>query len=386
MKFQARLREQIGLFASTRMVLNMGTRMVYPFLAAFARGLGVDVATLSLAITARSLAGAFSPFITPLADKHGRKLSMLLGIGMSLAGFLLVTVFPVFWAFVACLIVNFLGMYVYMSTMQAHVGDIVEYSDRGTALSLTEMGWALAFIFGMPVLGLLMQRFGWQAPFPFLAVLSVIAFFFILKRVPNTPPPAVNGSSMDRFKQVFSTPAAVAGLLTSLLLVASNESINLVFGLWMEDSFNLQLAALGFSSAVIGLAEISGEGSGALLVDRLGKKRAVYLGMGALLVVALALPYIGRNLVGALVGLFIFYLAYEFTFVATLPLMTEVLPEARATIMGLNVAALSLGRVLGTLIAPAAYKTGFWVNGLISAGLVLLAMLALVWLKVPEKK
>jgi hypothetical protein len=65
---------------------------------------------------------------------------------------------------------------------------------------------------------------------------------------------------------------------------------------------------------------------------------------------ALALYFLGRTEAGALVGLFFFYITFEFTLVSIIPLMTELLPAARATLMAFNVAALSFGRALGDLI------------------------------------
>jgi predicted MFS family arabinose efflux permease len=53
------------------------------------------------------------------------------------------------------------------------------------------------------------------------------------------------------------------------------------FGVWLEDSFGLQIAALAGASAVIGLSELSGEGLVALLTDRIGKPRALVLGLSA---------------------------------------------------------------------------------------------------------
>ena len=60
-----RLRFQIGFFIAARTVLNTGFRMVYPFLPVFARNLGVDIKTMSLALTARATAGAFGPLLAP---------------------------------------------------------------------------------------------------------------------------------------------------------------------------------------------------------------------------------------------------------------------------------------------------------------------------------
>jgi len=48
-----RLRFQLVIFMLIRTIFNTMHRMVYPFLAVFARGLGVDLTTFSFVITAR---------------------------------------------------------------------------------------------------------------------------------------------------------------------------------------------------------------------------------------------------------------------------------------------------------------------------------------------
>jgi predicted MFS family arabinose efflux permease len=92
---------------------------------------------------------------------------------------------------------------------------------------------------------------------------------------------------------------------------------------------------------------------------------------------ALALIFLGRTQAGALVGLFFFYLTFEFTLVSSIPLMTELLPSARATLMAFNVAALSMGRALGDLLAPRLYTLGFWYVVLGAVGFNLMALVAL---------
>jgi predicted MFS family arabinose efflux permease len=70
---------------------------------------------------------------------------------------------------------------------------------------------------------------------------------------------------------------------------------------------------------------------------------------------AMILPLLGKTPSGAFLGLFFFYITFEFTLVSSIPLMTEILPEARATLMSANVAAISLGRALGALCASPLY-------------------------------
>jgi predicted MFS family arabinose efflux permease len=373
------MRFQVMLFAVVRMIININTRMVYPFLNTFASGLGVDLVTISLAMTIRSVSGALSLFLTPVADRRGRKTGMLLGVAIFIVGAGLVMVWPSFTAFTIAISLTFLGMFVYLSSTQAYIGDRVRSGRRGTALGLIETGWGVSYIIGMPILGWMIDRYGWRAPFPFTAALGVLAFILILAFVPNYKPQQklINGNVLKSILEVLKIPAARYGLLMSLMLISSNEVINLVFGVWLEVSFGLKLAALGAASAVIGISEISGESIGGVVSDKLGRERSIMLGMGLMLVVSAALPFVGGTQAGALIGLFFFYLSYEFTFVSTLPFMTELVPEARGTMLGANVACLALGRMIGNLVSPFVFRVGFWANALSAVIFVLIAFWAL---------
>jgi predicted MFS family arabinose efflux permease len=167
---------------------------------------------------------------------------------------------------------------------------------------------------------------------------------------------------------------AIAGLLVGLLISAANETVNIVFGVWLEAAFSLRVAALGAAAAVIGLAELSGEGAVVAVTDRLGKRRAVAIGITANCIACLLLPVVARTPAGALLGLFLFYVSFEFTMVSTIPMMTELVPEARATLMSFNITSLSLGRFIGAAVGVALYPSGIRAN---TVGVVLLNLLAL---------
>ena len=179
-------------------------------------------------------------------------------------------------------------------------------------------------------------------------------------------------------KQIITTPTVLVALSIGLTVTAANEVVNLMFGVWLEDSFKLQIAALAGASAVIGLSELGGEGMVALFVDRVGKVRAAGFGIVGNCLAAILLPIIGRSEIGALIGLFLFYITFEFTLVSTIPLMTEVMPSARATTLSFAGAAGSIGRAIGALLAPVLYVLGFtFVTG--TAVLFNLFGLAAVW-------
>jgi predicted MFS family arabinose efflux permease len=60
------------------------------------------------------------------------------------------------------------------------------------------------------------------------------------------------------------------------------------------------------------------------------------------------LPSLGQRLEWALVGLAFLFVSFEFTLVSSLPLISELAPEARATAMSANVAAITMARMIGS--------------------------------------
>lgn len=379
------LRLQVLAFTFARMVINTNSRMLYPFLSTFARGLGVDLAAISLVLTVRALLGSLSPFLAQVTEHHGRKFGILLGMGMYLTGVALVTIWPTYLVFFGAQCIAFLGFYLYLSSMQAFLGDNVPYRQRGSIMAIVELGWSLAFIVGVPFVGFLIGRFGWYAPFPALVGMGILAFFVLLCVIPtDRPQKQASGASWRNFRKVLASPSAVAGLTLSLTFVAANEVVNIVFGVWMEDSFGVKVAALSIAAAVIGLSEFGGDVLSAAIVDRLGKERVIRIALILNGLVALALPWIGRSLWGAIAALFLFYITYEFGVTSSMPLISEVMPATRATLMGANTAAYSLGRALGALLAPLLYSFSFQANAITSAGLVLVSLFALSRIRLPH--
>jgi MFS transporter, DHA1 family, inner membrane transport protein len=357
-----RLRIQLIIFMFLRIILNTMHRMIYPFLTIFARGLGVEFGTLSKIVAARNFVGIFGPMFAPVADKRGRKFAMLLGIVSFTTGMAAVAFRPSLLTFGLALLLALLGKYLFDPAMQAYFGDRISYKRRGTALAITEIGWGMSFIAGVPLMGFLIAKYGWTAPFPLLGGLGVGMFVVIIWMIPRAPHVSQQPvtDSLKNFRTVLTNLPALAGISIAIWASSANEMVNLIFGVWLEDSFGLKIAALAGASAVIGLSEISGEGLVALTTDRLGKPRALMLGLSGNALAALLLPIVGQTEIGALVGLFLFYITFEYVMVSHIPLMTELVPEARATLLSFNLTGHSLGRLIGALLATFIYlRFGF---------------------------
>jgi predicted MFS family arabinose efflux permease len=91
----------------------------------------------------------------------------------------------------------------------------------------------------------------------------------------------------------------------------------------------------------------------------------------------LALPLLGQSLSGALIGLFLFYLSFEFTLVSIIPVMTELVPNARATTMSAFIAGLASGRGIGAILGPILFRSGLLANCLLTATFDITALVIL---------
>lgn len=381
------LRFQIPIFTFIRMLTSIAFRMVYPFLPLFRDTFGVSLATLSGAIGLRSLSAAIlGPFFASLADSRGRKTGMLVGLGLFVAGTSVVVFWPTFPGFVVAMILTLLGKVTFDPSMQAYIGDRVGYQQRGLVLTLTELSWSGAFILGVPAVGFVISHFGWLAPFPLLGGLVFLMGIWVFLLLPKDPPKARNAPpAWANFGVILRSRNARFAMGFTILSCVANELVSLLFSVWMEDSFNLKLMAFGATAAILGIAELSGEGLVAAFTDRIGKRRAISAGVAVNSIAAILLPIVGTTVLGAQAGLFLFYISFEFMIVSSIPLMTEVMPRARATMMAGFFTSASIGRAFATVIGPGLYAVGFGASVLAAVLFNLAAFFMLSRLQLAEE-
>jgi len=374
-----KLYTQLGLFLTIRTVMNSGYRMIYPFLPFFARGLGVTEEAVTFGITLRAGVGLFSPFLGSVADTWGRKRAMLIGLVIFVGAMLMVFISPTYPILLVSMILTTASKIMFDTAMYAYLGDRVDYRQRGLVTGISEFGWSGAFLLGIPLAGFLIQNLGWASPFPCFALMSFGVLILLSRTLPNDAVSKVvsRPSLLQGLGIIRKLPAALAALVMVFLLTTSNETVNVVYGSWMENNFALKVAALGLASTVIGFAELTGEGLVAGLVDRLGKRRALAVGLSLHALTCLLLPVLGFRLEGALIGLFLFFLTFEFSVVSSIPLMTELVPGARATFIALASTTQNLGRMAGSLIGPVLFKSGLGANGVVAAIFIVLALVLL---------
>lgn len=380
--FGRRLALQLGVATLARVFLNTARRFAYPFAPALSRGLGVPLTAVTSLVAANQVTGIFSPLFGPLGDRWGYRQVMLIGLAMLAAGMLIGGLLPVYPAVLLALFLAGLGKSVFDPAIQAFTSERVPYERRGLAIGLIEVSWAGSSLLGIPAAGLLIDRLGWRSPFLALGSLAILIAIVLRFLIPDDRGHAHHRTSGAGNRQAWQRlrrdRAALGALGFSFLISAANDNLFIIYGAWLERAFGLSVVALGAATLVIGLAELLGEGLTAALSDRLGLRRAITIGLTLSALSYAALPWIAQSLALALAGLFAVFLTFEFTIVTAFSLFTEIIPDARATMMSGVLAGSAVGRVVGAFIGgPMWLAGGLWAVGLVSASGTLLALFCL---------
>lgn len=384
------LRAQLAIIFVARTILISSHRIVYPFLPAIARGLGVSVAAAGSLVTARFAAGLVAPFLGPWADGQPRRRIMQVGLVIfALAGLLMAVSQGLGLAVIAFILFG-LSKVLYDPAVHAFMGDVVPYERRAWAIGTVELAWSGAWLLGVPAAGLLIEHFGWRSPWLVMAVLGLLSIGLTRIGLPPGRPAARPPGSGSVLRSLILTwrsllrrrPVLVL-LVVGMLVMASLEMPFVVYGAWLESSFGLSLSTLGLASIAIGAAEAAAEFGTTVITDRLGKRRSVLLGLLGLATSLLLLPLLtSLGLIPTMSGLVVAVLCFEFSVVSLLPIATELVPEARVSLLSLNVMAFSLGRIVGATSGSWLWQLqpdGVALQAVAGAGCALVAALLLWW-------
>lgn len=398
-----------------RLMINITRRFPYPFLPAISRQLEVPLSSVQTVMATQAGVGMASPFLGSLSEQFGRKRVMMAAILWMVAASVFGALFPRFWVFAVVMIAYGIGKMIFDPVMQAYLGDTIPYHRRGLALGTTELSWAGSLIIAAPVAGLLLgasgavlvaeslteslsvtsitallrDEAGIQRIFAAIAVVMLLAFAVLTLMLPADHPQ--RGTTRRMITPLMSWrilrhhPAALAALAYSFLFTSANEMFLINYGVWMEVSFELALAALGVATIVIAVAEVLGEFIVIFIADRVGKRRLALLGALGCSVGYSVLPGLSFSLPAVLVGLFVLFVFVETAIVSSIPLFTEILPNARAVMMSSNVGSHAFGRLAGAVMGGLLYSlTGSFVAIGVVSTVVGLTAVVLLWRLVHE--
>lgn len=367
-----------------KLILNAGWRFVYPFLPALGRGLGVDLGQMGVLLSVRWGAG----FATPLgvaAVERSRSSRRLLVVGLvSFSVGALVTASS--GVFVGAVVgFAFMGLAKPLFDVGAatYVSERVPYSRRARSLGILELSWAGGFLVGAPLAGWLIGTWGWDMPFWVFGGLTMLALGLVLTLLDSSDHEHADGIEAPR-----GSRAAIAPFLAVVIIAGFTlELIFVVMGAWLEDSFGLSLFALAGVGALLGVAELGGEGLMVAFTDRIGKRNSFAAGLLATALALLALAVWDHLLVPALVALFFAIVSLELAVISGLPIASELRPSRRARFLAWTLVSAGIGRIGADLVGPRLFESGGMtaVSLLAAASAVAGALVLLIRVKEPTR-
>ena len=355
-----------------RLAINGGIRVVYPFLPVIAHGLGVSLQVLALLIASRSLAGIAGPVIARIVSPCRQRALMLRSQLVVISGCLLIAASaatPVAIRITVAgvgFVATGLARPLFDLPMQTWVSAHVPAADRGRALGVTELGWALSLAATVPVAGVLIEQVGWHSPFLLVAGMAGAGVLALVLTVPRdggeATTQALSGGSVARtmVARTWEMPTGLAVCAGAGLAVAAGESVLVVYGEWLTQDFGMSVAQIGASTLLIVAAELIGEGLVVTVSDRIGLRRTLF---SALLVSATT--YVALGLIGHRVGLAVavistLFIAFEVTVVVLIAFASIVVHRSRdrARLLGALMAAVACGNAVGAVLAPLMFAQG----------------------------
>jgi predicted MFS family arabinose efflux permease len=381
---QVPLYKQVVALALFKLLVNTSRRFVYPFAPVLSRGLEVPLTAITTIIAAGQFTSLIGLFCGPLVDRLGYRTVMGYGLASLSVGMFLCGIFPLYWLIFLGLLLTSFGKTLFDPAVQAFIGQNVPFQKRGRVIGLVEMSWAASTLIGIPLLGLVIDQAGLVSSFYLLALLGLASWLSLYRIIPaKVEDDAVAGSRislLSSLKQLIKIRSAAGMLAFGFWISIANDSLFVVYGVWLEQNFHVTLLTLGFSTVAIGAAELCGESLTALFTDRLGGKRATLLGLVAVVISYSILPLVGHTLPLALIGMFMVFVSFEFSIVSSFSLSTELMPHSRATMIAGFYGAAGAGRMIGVLIGGLLWKVG-GIAGVAwaAAGLSALGLLSLLW-------
>lgn len=364
-----------------RTAANGGLRVVYPFLPAIARGLGVPIGALANLVALRNLGGITTPIAARASEAWGRRRLMVVAMMAITAGCALSAgASSLAMAGVGIVLVG-IAKPVFDVPMQSWFGERVPYQERGRVFGITELTWSVALLATVPISGLLIELTSWRAPFVLIAMFAAVGTVAIFLGISSDVP-------HRHVARPLEITAPRVRMLASVLLWSSAAEIPfIVYGRWLEEIFGLSVAGIGVFTVVVVAAELAGEGLVVVVADRIGLRRMIYGGLVVSILAYASFAAVGASLVLAICVVSVWIAAFEVTIVATIPLVSELAVESRDRLLSLLSVAIALGRGGGAVVALALYDSGgIALAGFSSAGLAILASLLIVSVEGPQSE
>ena len=345
----------LALVTATVFGFATAITMLGPLLVDLSNDLDVSLGRAGLLAAAMALPWALgAPFTGLLSDRLGRRPLIVLalgGIGVATLGSALAPDFTTL--LVTRLLAGLFGAFGPASLMAA-VGDLFPPERRGMAMGWLNMGFSLAAVGGVPLVGAVGGLLGWRGAFAATGLLLV--GLAVLLRLAFPAPPARGGAAGlgTTYRAVLGVPLLGNVLAANILERSIFNASALYLPSFLMLSYGLDAVEVAPALALVAGGTIVGNLLGGWLGDRYRKARIFVVAQLLAGAVGLAVFGVPAGLVASVLGGALFGLANAASRPAFLALGTELSPRHRGAVLGLlsltNQGGMVVGSALGGLV------------------------------------
>lgn len=164
---------------------------------------------------------------------------------------------------------------------------------RARALGIIFMGVSSSLVLGVPLGIIITNYFGWRTVFLGIAILTLLAFFLVLKYIDPLP----NEEVMPLRHQIKALGNIKIGgaHLATMFMLAGHYTLYAYFTPFLETTMNLSQNWISITYLIFGVAAVSGGALGGSLADKFGVQRTILFVIGSFAIVLFIMPYMTFN-------------------------------------------------------------------------------------------
>lgn len=363
----------------TLLVVMLGYGMVLPIMPFYIEKLGAGGRELGWLMSTYSLMQLIcAPLWGILSDRIGRKPVLTIGVLGYAITLLMFGLASSFWMLFLARTLSGILSSATMPTAMAYIGDNAPEKERSKGMGQLGAAMGVGIVIG-PLLGGFLSTNSLSLPFFIGAGMAFAAFVLVIGILPEShasQPAADKQARLTRetLRQTFISPV---GVLLLLIFVMSFGLTNFqgITGLYVVDKFSFDTKQVGAIWMVMGgmLIVVQGTLTGPI-TKRFGESFLIRAGLigGALGFIAMSLAV---SFMTTLLALGFFTLALALIGPALNAYISRFAGQRQGTVMGLNSAATSLGRVIGPLWAGYLYEVNIEFPYLSGAAALVLGLL-----------
>lgn len=352
------VRRDVTTLTVARLCANSCYRFAAPFLATIARGVGVSLDQIGIALAIAELSGLLSPLTARLVDHLPRRSAMGLGLVGVVLGTVLAASSVGLAMFAVALVILSQSKVLFDLGLGSWIADHVPYERRGAVVGLTETSWALALLVGVSTMGLVTAVSSWRVGYLTGAASVLLMAAVVVRQLPREPKVTMHRTHAEGEKRPALALGArgwlvVAGACT---LMMASQSLFVTFGSWLEDSFEFTPASISAVVFALGLGELAASITSARRTDRWGKETSTARG-AALMVPAGIVLAIGHGNIGiGVVALAVAIVGFEFAIVSVLAVGSALVPGSPARGLAVLLSGGTMGRAIASIPATRLYE------------------------------